>query len=127
MAAPMVFGGDMTKLDPFTLSLLTNSEVIAVDQDALGQQAAPVYKQGDIEIWEKDMEDGSKAIGLFNRGEHETEVTARWSDLGIRGQHAVRDLWRQKNLGTFKDEFHASVGPHGAEMFLVVPIKSGHK
>ncbi len=119
MASPLVFGGDMTKMDPFTLSLLTNAEVIAVDQDALGREAAPVYQQGDIAAWAKDMEDGSKAIGLFNRGEHETEVTARWSDLGIQGRHTVRDLWRQKNLGTFDHEFYASVGPHGAEMFLV--------
>ena len=119
MASPLVFGGDMRKMDPFTLSLLTNAEVIAVDQDALGRQAAPVFKQGDLEVWEKDMADGSKAIGLFNRGEQETQVTARWSDLGIHGKHVVRDLWRQKNLGKFNQEFHASVGPHGAEMFLV--------
>ncbi len=119
MASPLIFGGDMKKLDPFTLSLLTNAEVIAVDQDTLGKQAAPVYKQGDLEVWAKEMEDGSKAIGLFNRGEHETEVTAHWSDLGIHGRHTVRDLWRQKNLGVFDREFHASVGPHGAEMFLI--------
>lgn len=119
MAAPLMYGGDMTKLDPFTLSLLTNAEVIAVDQDALGRQAVPVFQQGDTEVWAKDMADGSKAIGLFNRGNHETEVTARWSDLGIHGRHTIRDLWRQKNLGKFDHEFHASVGPHGAELFLV--------
>lgn len=119
MASPLVLGGDMTQMDPFTLSLLTNAEVIAVDQDALGRQGHPVSVRGDIQVWEKDMEDGSKAIGLFNLGEHETEVTARWSDLGIQGRHTVRDLWRQKDLGNFTGAFHASVGPHGAEMFLV--------
>jgi alpha-galactosidase len=119
MDAPLVFGGDMTQLDPFTLSLLTNSEVIAVNQDALGKQAAPVAKHGDIEIWAKDMEDGSKAIGLFNRGEKEAEVTASWADLGLHGRHTVHDLWRQKDLGKFDHEFHTSVGPHGAAMFLV--------
>ncbi len=119
MASPLVFGGDMTKLDPFTLSLLTNAEVLAVDQDALGRQAAPVSKQGDTEVWAKEMEDGSKAIGLFNRGDKEMEITASWPSLGINGGHTVRDLWRQKNVGRFGHEFHASVGPHGAEMFLV--------
>lgn len=119
MDAPLVFGGDMTQLDPFTLSLLSNAEVIAVNQDALGKQAAPVAKHGDVEVWAKDMEDGSKAIGLFNRGEKEVVVTASWADLGLHGRHTVRDLWRQKDLGKFDHEFHASVGPHGAEMFLV--------
>jgi alpha-galactosidase len=118
-ASPMIFGGDMTKMDAFTFSLLTNTEVIAVDQDALGKQALPVSKHGDLEVWVKDMEDGSKAVGLFNRGEHEADVTARWPDLGIHGRHVVRDLWRQKDVGRFEGEFHASVGPHGAEMFLV--------
>jgi alpha-galactosidase len=65
------------------------------------------------------MEDGSKAIGLFNRGENEVVITASWADLGLHGRHTVRDLWRQKDLGKFDHDFHASVGPHGAEMFLV--------
>ncbi|MGH9342994.1 MAG: glycoside hydrolase family 27 protein [Terriglobia bacterium] len=121
--APLIFGGDMTQLDPFTLSLLTNDEVIAVDQDRLGQQAVPVFRSSHIEVWAKDMEDGSKAVGLFNLDDTETEVTARWSDLGISGKHLVRDLWRQKDLGVFDGEFHASVGEHGAELFLVRPIK----
>jgi alpha-galactosidase len=119
MDAPLVFGGDMTQLDPFTLSLLTNAEVIDVNQDVLGKQAAPVAKHGDIEVWAKDMEDGSKAIGLFNRGDQETQVNALWSDLGIHGKRTVHDLWRQKDVGKFDHEFRTSVGPHGAEMFLL--------
>jgi len=93
--------------------------VIDVNQDALGKQAAPVSKHGTLEVWAKPMEDGSKAIGLFNRGDQAASVTAMWSDLGIHGKRTVRDLWRQKDLGKFDHEFHASVGPHGAEMFLV--------
>ncbi len=118
MDAPLVFGGDMTQLDPFTLSLLTNSEVIAVNQDALGKQAAPASRHGTLEVWSKPMEDGSVAVGLFNRGDQATAVTALWSDLGIHGKRTVRDLWRQKDVGKFDHEFHATVGPHGAEMFL---------
>ncbi len=107
MDAPLVFGGDMTQLDPFTLSLLTNSEVIDVNQDALGKQAAPASKHGTLEVWSKPMEDGSIAVGLFNRGDQATEVTALWSDLGIHGKRTVRDLWRQKDVGKFDHEFHA--------------------
>ena len=64
----------MTKLDEFTLSLLTNDEVIEVDQDPLGRQANRVALDGDSQVWAKDMEDGSKAVGLFNVGEIETTV-----------------------------------------------------
>ncbi len=119
--APLVFGGDMTRLDDFTLSLLTNDEVIEVNQDPLGRQATPVYKSGKVEVWAKGMEDGSKAVGLFNRGEDEREVVARWSDLGITGPQIVRDLWRQKDVGRADGEFRANLGRHGAALFRLRP------
>ena len=118
MDAPLIFGGDMTQLDPFTFSLLTNTEVIAVNQDPLGKQAAPASQHGTLEVWSKPMEDGSLAVGLFNKGDQATPVIALWSDLGIHGKRIVRDLWRQKDVGNFDHEFHATVGPHGAEMYL---------
>ncbi len=83
-----------------------------MNQDRLGKEAAPVYRTGDVEIWARDLEDGSKAAGLFNRGEREAVVTASWSDLGIGGKRIVRDLWRKNHIG----EFHASVGEHGIEL-----------
>jgi len=121
MAAPLVFGGDMTKLDDFTLNALTNDEVIAVDQDPLGKQAAPVLRTGSIEIWAKDLEGGGKAVGLFNRGEQEATITARWADLSLRGPQFVRDLWRQKDLGRFDNEFTTKAGPHGVVLLKLVP------
>ena len=114
MAAPLIFSGDMTRLDDFTLSLLTNDEVLEVNLDPLGKQAARVAKDGDMEVWAKDMEDGSKAVGLFNRGEIAGVVTARWRDLGLTGKRRVRDLWRQKDAGEFEGSFSASVPRHGA-------------
>jgi alpha-galactosidase len=123
LAAPLVFGGDMTKLDEFTLSLLENDEVIEVNQDPLGRQASRVAQAGKLEVWAKEMEDGSKAVGLFNRGEVEAEVTARWSDLSIRGRHAVRDLWRQKDLGAFEGEFKLRVAPHGVVLVKMSPAR----
>lgn len=116
MAAPLIFSGDMTKLDDFTLSLLTNDEVIEVNQDALGKQAYRVAQRGEAEVWAKDMEDGSKAVGLFNRGEMPMQVTAKWSDLGITGEQRVRDLWRQRDIGLFPGSFGAKIPRHGAVM-----------
>lgn len=120
LSSPLLIGCDMTRLDDFTYSLLSNDEVLDVNQDPLGRQAHRVFKGKDVEVWAKDMEDGSKAVGLFNRGSRETSVTAKWSDLGITGKQAVRDLWRQKNVGSFKDEYTVSVPRHGA---VLVKIK----
>jgi alpha-galactosidase len=113
LAAPLILSGDITRLDEFTLSLLTNDEVIEIDQDPLGKAALRVAKDGDIEVWVKELEDGAKAVGLFNRGDSEAAVPVRWSDAGVLDKQVVRDLWRQKDLGTFEDHFSAPVGRHG--------------
>ncbi|MBI4586129.1 MAG: NPCBM/NEW2 domain-containing protein [Planctomycetes bacterium] len=113
LAAPLIFSGDITRMDEFTLSLLTNDEVLEVDQDPLGKAGRRVAAEDDLEVWAKDMEDGSKAVGLFNRGEMEAAVAARWGDLGVEGKQRVRDLWRQKDLGVFEGQFQAPVLRHG--------------
>lgn len=117
MSVPLLLGNDLTRLDEFTLSLLTNDEVIAVNQDPLGKQATVISQNEDIGVMAKDMEDGSKAVGLFNLADNGTQpVVVKWSDLGIKGRCIVRDLWRQKDLGTFENEFSASVNQHGVVM-----------
>jgi alpha-galactosidase len=121
LSAPLLIGCDMTKLDDFTLGLLTNDEVLAVNQDPLGRQAGRVAKDGPLEIWAKDLEDGSKAVGLFNRGEEASGMTLKWSDLGISGPQEVRDLWRQQDLGKFDGEFHTTVPRHGVVLLKVTP------
>lgn len=113
VAAPLIFSGDINRLDEFTLSVLTNDEVLEVDQDPLGKPGRRITAEDDLEVWAKPMEDGSQAVGLFNRGEMESTVTARWADLGLKGAQVVRDLWRQQDLGTFQNEFHATVPRHG--------------
>ncbi len=112
-AAPLFYSGDMGKLDAFTLNVLSNPEVIEIDQDPLGQCARVVSLSEETFLMVKDLADGSKAVGLGNRGEFPAKVTARWSDLGVTGKHTVRDLWRQKDLGRFKDQFTAEVPRHG--------------
>jgi len=123
-SAPLIFSGDITRLDDFTLGLLGNDEVIEVDQDPLGKPGRRVSKNENLEVWAKEMEDGSKAVGLFNRGEVETTVTAKWSDLGLAGKLIVRDLWRQKDLGRFEGQFQATVPRHGVVLVRLRPLQS---
>jgi alpha-galactosidase len=123
VAAPLIFSGDITRLDEFTLSLLTNDEVIDVDQDPLGRPGRRVAKSGDTEVWLRELEDGSRAVGLFNRGEMEARVTARWTDLGVKGPQLVRDLWRQQDLGKFAGEYAASVPRHGVVFVRLRPAR----
>ena len=113
LAAPLIFSGDITRMDDFTLSLLTNDEVIELDQDPLGKAARRVFKINEIEVWTKDMDDGSIAVGLFNRSGKEALVSAHWEDLNIKGKQKIRDLWRQKELGIFEDQYATVVSTHG--------------
>lgn len=122
VAAPLIFSGDITRMDDFTLSLLTNDEVIEVDQDPLGKPGFRVSKTGDTEVWKRYLEDGSIAVGLFNRGEEVVKVTALWNDLGINGKQKVRDLWRQKDIGKFDNKFTSKVPRHGVVLVRIRPI-----
>jgi alpha-galactosidase len=119
LSSPLLIGCDMSQLDDFTVSLLSNDEVLAMDQDPLGKQASRIWQNGDLEIWAKDMKDGSKAVGLFNRGEDEATIKLNWSDLGVTGKHHVRDLWRQKDLGKFSGSFSGKVPRHGVVLIKV--------
>lgn len=119
-AAPLFIGADLSKLDAFTLALLTNSEVIDVDQDPLGRAAGRIWSDARREIWARPLSDGTTAVGLFNRGLAPHAMTLRWSDLGLRGRQPVRDLWLRKDLGGFSDSMTAIVPRHG-----VVFVKVG--
>ncbi len=135
--APLLIGCDLSRIDKFTLSLLSNDEVIAVDQDPLGKQASRIYDENGMQIWAKDMSDGSKAVGLFNTGLENNikdpadyfhwnkipskgKITLTASELGISGKFKVRDLWRQKDLGTFHNSFSAEVPYHGVVLIKVI-------
>ncbi|HTQ11689.1 MAG TPA: putative Ig domain-containing protein, partial [Fimbriimonadaceae bacterium] len=122
-AAPLILSGDVTKLDAFTLNLLTNDEVLAVDQDSLAKAARRVVKSGESEVWARPLEDGALAVGLFNMAEDGGPVTASWKALGIAGRWRVRDLWRQKDLGVFSGSFTAKVGRHGVVLVKLVRAK----
>ena len=123
LASPLLMGCDLEKMDDFTLGLLSNDEVLEVDQDTLGKQAVQVGGEGDLKVYAKPMDDGSIAVGLFNTGATETTVTANWSDLKISGKQRVRDLWRQKDLGIFTDKFEAPVASHGVVLARIFPTQ----
>ncbi len=110
--SPMIIGTPIERLDPFTLSLLSNDEVLEINQDPLGKQARPVKATGG-ETLVKELEDGSRAVGLFNPGSEIAKVSIDWSTLGLKGKQQVRDLWRQKDLGIHAEGFSAEVRPHG--------------
>ena len=124
MASPLFFSGDMGQIDAFTLNVLCNPEVIEIDQDPLGQCARLVGIDEDTFILVKDLEDGSRAVGLCNRGEWEAEIVAPWAALGLAGRQKVRDLWRQKDLGVFEDAFRAKVPRRGVVLVRVAPAAS---
>lgn len=122
-SSPMIIGTPIERLDEFTLSLLTNDEVLEVNQDPLGKQARPIAVEGG-QIFIKEMEDGTKAAGLFNVGPQETTIAVRWSDLGVQGRQQVRDLWRQRDLGVFTERFTAKVPAHGVVLVKIIPART---
>ena len=125
LAAPLLIGCDMAQLDEFTLNLLTNDEVLDIDQDPLGIPAARVAQQGQTEVWSRPLEGGALAVGLFNRGPQEASVTAVWKELDIVGPRRVRDLWRQTDLGPHSTSFTTPVPRHGAVLLRLTAV-GGH-
>jgi alpha-galactosidase len=123
LCSPLLIGCDMADLDPFTLSLLTNDEVLEVSQDPLGHQAARISQAQSLEVWAKDLEDGSRAVGLFNRGREPATVRVDFAGLGIKGRQIVRDLWRQQDLGVREGGFETPVNPHGVVLVRIRPAE----
>ena len=123
-ASPITLGTDLTTLTSDDLSLLTNDEVLAVDQR--GNAARPVDRLTQSQTWATGNADGSYTVALFNLTGSTTTVTARWSDLGFGGSASVRDLWTHTDLGTATDTFSASLAPHASRLLRVVPTGAFH-
>jgi len=118
-AAPLYTGDDVTKLDKLGEKLLTNPEVLAVNQQ--GRPASPVKEGVDQQTWWVRNADGSFTVALFNLASTPKAVQGRWSDLGMTGAGRVRDLWARKDLGTFAGGYGALLPPHGSRLFKVTP------
>jgi alpha-galactosidase len=123
MAAPLMAGNDIAKMDARVANILLNKEVIAIDQDRLGSQGHRVRDDGDLEVWSKQLGDGSRALVLFNRSSQPAEIAAKWTELGYPSNMSaeVRDLWAHKSLGRRRGGFSATVAAHGVVMVRVLP------
>jgi alpha-galactosidase len=119
LAAPLLAGNDVRNMDGETKAILTNSEVIAVDQDSKGIQGHRLWDEGPLEIWAKPLADGSYAVGLFNRGESELPIALTFQMLGFAGSAHLRDLWSHQDLPPQKDSYTAAVPEHGVVMLKV--------
>jgi alpha-galactosidase len=123
LAAPLLAGNDLRSVPPETLKILTNKDVIAIDQDPLGKQATRIAKNGDLEVWARPLADGGEAVGLFNRGPDTAKVTANSADLKVNGSFTVRDVWADADRGKFSGEFSAEVPSHGVVLIRLEPAK----
>jgi alpha-galactosidase len=123
LAAPLMAGNDLRSMSAETREILTNPEVIAVDQDALGMQGRKVRDNGPQEVWMKPLGGGAKAVILFNRGTEAGNIGVAWEDIGLApaGKALVRDLWKKADAGSFAGRYEAKVGPHDVVMLRIAP------
>jgi alpha-galactosidase len=120
LSSPLLIGCDMTKLDAFTTALLTNDELLDIDQDPLGKPAGRISKDDDGgEVWARELFDGTHAVGLVNASPLERSITVKWSDLGLTGQQAVRDLWLHQDVGSFDESYTVAVPRHGTVVLKI--------
>jgi len=126
-AAPLLIGCDMEKLDDFTLNLLTNDEVIEINQDPLGKQATCIQTIGELRIYVKELEDGSRAVGFCNFGTDKVELSYKdFEKIGLNGKLNVRDVWRQKNVSnidTKTGDLLLNVPAHGVLLYKLSAAK----
>jgi alpha-galactosidase len=120
-AAPLLIGADMSQFDRFTTDLMTNPEVLAINQDALVKAARRVSARERLEVWARPLADGRVAVGLFNRGLTAARVGASWQELGVSGAETVRDVWAHRDIGTFNGRYDAVVPAHGAVLVTLAP------
>ncbi len=135
LAAPLIIGCPIEQLDPFTLNLLTNDEIIEVNQDPLGKPARMMADEKGVQIWVKPLEDGSYGVGIFNTADFGKTPQSyfRWGNeqsrqfifdfakSGLMGKYKIRDLWRQRDLGEFSGSIKTEINHHGVVMLRLFP------
>ena len=120
LAAPLLAGNNLTKLTPEVMGVLTNREVVAIDQDSLGKQAERVYQEGPVQIWSRPLADGGRALAVINFGEDTTflrGVGLHLKEAGVTSGMKARDVWAAKDLGAIKDDYKVTLKRH--EMLLL--------
>jgi alpha-galactosidase len=119
LAAPLLAGNDLRQMSPETLAILTNREVIAIDQDKLGKQGSQAWKSGDREIWTRQLAGGDVAVAFFNRDKDEAKINVKWTDIGVPAKRKARDLWLHQNIDASAPEYTATVPGHGVVMLRI--------
>ncbi|THG13173.1 hypothetical protein TEA_028724 [Camellia sinensis var. sinensis] len=121
--APLIIGCDIRSMDSDTFQLLSNKEVIAVNQDKLGVQGKKVNKNGDLEVWAGPLSGKRVAVVLWNRGESNATITADWKDIGLKPSTVVdaRDLWKHSTTASIQDQLKAGVDAHACKMYILTP------
>ena len=140
LSSPLLIGCPIDQLDEFTLNLLNNDEVIAIDQDPLGSSARLISDEDGIQTWFKKMEDGAYAVGFFNTDNYGKNPASffRWGNekpknytvalakLGLQGNWKVRDVWRQKNVDLVNGAINTMIPFHGVSLYYIQPIHSSN-
>ncbi|GAA4310764.1 hypothetical protein GCM10023149_05560 [Mucilaginibacter gynuensis] len=116
LSAPLLIGCDMSKLDDFTLNLLKNREVIAIDQDELGKQAERVFDNGKFQVWVKPLADGGTGVGIFNLNSKFATYTFNPADLKIKNISSMRDVWNQQAISYNGKSIMFNIPPHGVRL-----------
>ncbi|EYU22322.1 hypothetical protein ABFS82_09G000400 [Erythranthe guttata] len=121
--APLIIGCDIRSMDKTTLALLSNKEVIAVNQDKLGIQGKKIKKDGDLEVWGGALSENRVALVLWNRGSSQATITAYWSDLGLNSTTVAdaRDLWAHSTQASVQGQISATVASHDCKMYVLSP------
>jgi alpha-galactosidase len=119
LAAPLLAGNDLSAMKPETIALLTNREVIAIDQDPAGKQGDRVWAEGPLEVWARPLADGSKAVGLFNRHDGTLAMQVDFAEFGFKDSPKVRDVWQAKDLGRVQSPYKVEIPTHGVILLRV--------
>ena len=124
LSAPLMLGCDLSKMDKFTYNLLSNDEVIAIDQDKWAKGPKKFELKDDVQVWVKELSDGSYALGIFNLSDNPMHKVFNFSEVGFKGNYAVRDVWRQKNMVS-GNQVDAAIPKHGVLLIKIKKVGKG--
>jgi len=123
LSSPLLIGCDMSKMDPFTVALLSNDEALDINQDPLGKPAGRVAFKDGLEVWARKLYDGTTAVALVNSTVQGSAINATWAELGLKGSLPVRDLWLHKDAGNFSGVYSVEVPAHGCVLLKIGKAK----
>jgi alpha-galactosidase len=112
LAAPLIAGNDLRNMSDDTRAILTNKNLIAIDQDPLGRQGYRVSMKEGLEVFVKPLQGGDTAVCLLNRGDQEKQLDFAWKEYGIGSGHSIKDLWKDRQTGTTDTRFRGTLGRH---------------